>query len=427
MTDTMKYVLLSFTLLVLVGAQDFEIGSGFDGGELCTAERKKCLAGIPCIYDTCVCPPGTKGDGMVECVHTDEHLCIVKGNFQLQGFGNNDFVRYVYPCPTRLAEFTVTIDPDSNEPIRRCTFDVQTTPLEKKNINRIVGLEVKLTLTAEDLDRPFDQLAGNKPNELTALKFDLPLDGYNGFFKMLNAVPSADNTDDVLFPLDNSTHVTWRGINVYCAFDTENNFAVLNVPECSTRIKVRPYDMTLGDRDSEHVPAISIQVPGHTEWNADHGSENALCGKATDRPMKYALMAERLRLNSARTVALHYTLLQGSEVSLSGSSERMCEYPEATLSTCPEENRVMAIRYCGSLMTSYFYRTCLVKHAFLGSTASLLHFFDECLKFFCEGSHHSCLAVREVVTKFCREHRSQKLIMTLNDFCNVKELRNTAG
>lgn len=59
-----------------------------------------------------------------------------------------------------------------------------------------------------------------------------------------------------LTPWGSTVHDTWNGVNIFCTFDFENNFAILEVKECDVRFKFRPHNST--------VSALITQIPGIT-------------------------------------------------------------------------------------------------------------------------------------------------------------------
>ena len=80
------------------------------------------------------------------------------------------------------------------------------------------------------------------------------------------------NLDLTLFPfqfLSNTTKIktVWGnghyenvlGVDIIPTFDEKNNFAVLEVPQCDTRIKFRAYDKT--QRRQQLLPGVTVMAP----------------------------------------------------------------------------------------------------------------------------------------------------------------------
>ena len=56
-----------------------------------------------------------------------------------------------------------------------------------------------------------------------------------------------------------SDHMTVNGIDIYPTFDTEDNFAVLDIPDCDTRIKFRAHNLV--KKHHEFLPGVSVMAP----------------------------------------------------------------------------------------------------------------------------------------------------------------------
>ncbi|KAK7492107.1 hypothetical protein BaRGS_00016581, partial [Batillaria attramentaria] len=165
-------------------------------------------------------------------------------------------------------------------------------------------------------------------------------------------------------------HWTWRGVSVSCAFDKINNFAVLTIPKCSTRIKYRPYSGTdvIKQERPEQLPAVTIQ------WDPE--SDKGLCGTPDNGHGLWRFTKAKLKVPTQAEAALYTILTQG--VSNFPIIYPVCKLPEKSFSACPNYRRPYAIRLCSQFFApkSAFFK-CMLNNGC--HAPALIFMFDHCI------------------------------------------------
>ncbi|XP_070183019.1 uncharacterized protein [Littorina saxatilis] len=153
--------------------------------------------------------------------------------------------------------------------------------------------------------------------------------------------------------------------------DDVNNFVILDVPDCDTRIKFRAQDSA--HNNQKLLPGVSIVVYDTAEFIPQMGDyPNSLCGRSQDSPSLYKDHARREGLGDTATSVLDAILDQQSP-QFDNPAAAQCQ--EAMSLYAASRDRKSDLKACEFLMTRKVTRRCLVNKGL-----EPLDVFNACLK-----------------------------------------------
>nr|QIQ54701.1 capsule gland specific secretory protein [Reishia bronni] len=318
----------------LFNSTSFNITTNGTSGPLCTEIGRHCLKNVSCVNQECVCPPGSKGNGLIECIKKSNMLCVVAADPHLVTFADAK-VNVDLPCTYRLTRF-VTGHRSRYTPYAYCAVEVSATNILSYgryyvgNVHMSVGV-VDSGRHIKDVFEVFTH--GVKNNETYKYYADL-------------------NHTRVLW--GSSVHEQLQGWRLHPTFDTVNNFAVVEVPECEVRIKYRAF--CPGLRRQHLLPGISIMAPDDSKFLPSFGDyPNSLCGTGGERRSLFELRADQLGLKSKKLVTI-YDILNIAPTQLNHEMAEKCEEAFDVFST--SSNKVDDLNYCGDILTNAKTRLC---------------------------------------------------------------------
>nr|KAG5708010.1 hypothetical protein BaRGS_025148 [Batillaria attramentaria] len=163
----------------------------------------------------------------------------------------------------------------------------------------------------------------------------------------------AKGTNIVKMPWGQTLFTYWHGVKVFVYIDQINNFAVFYVPDCSTRIKFRPFNRDLAHAAQEQLPGVTILAPASARWDL-HGPEFpfSMCGTPNDSPriMYQLARAEGLNNRNQRIIQAameQYILPQ--DLNSNGYSDA-CRNAGSDFADCSAQNRPQALRLCSAVL-----------------------------------------------------------------------------
>ncbi|XP_070196045.1 uncharacterized protein [Littorina saxatilis] len=307
-----------------------------DSGVSCTKIGRRCLTGIDCVDKECVCPPGQKGNGEIECVDNENFLCTVSADPHLHSYGLSR-TDVDLPCRYRLTRY-LTEHRTAATSESRCTVEVYVT--NELNMGQYYVRSVSISLSAQDSGEQVH-------HEFEVRKFGVSED------QIFNYQSNVTRTQSVW---GSATHETVNGVDVYPTFDEENNFAVLWVPECATRIKYRAYDRS--QHRQHQLPGISIMAPPDSKFLPTFGNyPHSLCGTFTDNETLYADRATGLGLFN-KDLGVIYDILTEKASQNDNPARQNCETAMDTFETSADKTR--DLNACGDILIRRKVRKCTV-------------------------------------------------------------------
>ncbi|XP_076462586.1 uncharacterized protein LOC143294951 [Babylonia areolata] len=338
-----------------------------ESGVRCTHIHRHCLTDIPCIKEKCVCPEGFKGNGEFECIENANFLCVVSADPHVFAFGGarSDVD---LPCRYRLTRF-VTDHRTAATPHAYCSVEVYAT--NELNLGQYYVRSVHISLGITD--------SGQQVHE----QFEIKKFGVSDdqIFQFLSNV----NKTRTLWGF--SLHETINGVDVFPTFDKDNNFAVLWVPECGTRIKYRAYDRTRHRQPL--LPGVSIMAPSDMSFVTGYGHyPHSLCGTDKDDRQLYNRRAKELGLRN-RDEAVIFDIL--SEMAPQQGNPKELECVAAMQAFKNSQNKVADVRFCAPILTNTKTRKCVVKGG-----PQPIEAFTICLNFRQFGLPADCNALNDI-------------------------------
>ncbi|XP_070196048.1 uncharacterized protein [Littorina saxatilis] len=310
--------------------------TGGVSGESCTKIGRRCLTGIDCLDKECVCPPGQKGNGEIECVDNENLLCTVSADPHLHSYGLSR-TDVDLPCRYRLTRY-VTEHRTAATPHSFCSVEVYA--INELNMGQYYVRSVSISLGVTDSGQQVH-------HQFEVRKFGVSEDQ---IFKFLSNVTKTQ----ALWGF--AQHENVNGVDVYPTFDEENNFAVLWVPECATRIKYRGYDRS--QHRQHQVPGISIMAPPDSKFLPTYGNyPHSLCGTSTDNETLYAVRATELGLFN-KNLGVIYDILTEKAPQSDNPARQNCETAMDTFET--SANKTRDLNACGDILIRRKVRKCTV-------------------------------------------------------------------
>ncbi|KAL8612690.1 hypothetical protein ACOMHN_025341 [Nucella lapillus] len=308
-----------------------------EGGPRCTRIGRHCLQNVSCVNKECVCPPGLKGNGLIECVKEKNMLCIVAADPHLVSY-NNARVDIDLPCTYRLTRF-VTDHRTRHTPFAYCSVEV--TGTNELSHGRYYVCSVRISVGIVDSGKQIKDV------------FEVHKYGTNEnrVFRYLSHI----NYTRIVW--GTAAHENIKGVNVMPTFDKDNNFAVLGVPECEVRVKYRAFRP---DRHRQSLlPGITIMAPGNSEFLEGYGTyPYSMCGEATDADTLYDDRARELGVRNKRLVVI-YDILDNALPQIGNRRAGECKAAFEVFKNATQ--KVEDINYCGNILTVTKTRLCILR------------------------------------------------------------------
>ncbi|KAK7485354.1 hypothetical protein BaRGS_00023453, partial [Batillaria attramentaria] len=257
-----------------------------DSGMMCEGERR-CLADTTsCVDSSCVCQSYMKGEATIECVGNNQSLCYIAADpdVRLHTFGNA-VASVDLPCRYRAARF-VTENLAGITTHSACAVEVHVT--SQYMHHELVEGSAHVSVSISD---PAQQLYLSFHVYMTA---NVTMGHPGTYYNHARVTKSLNNAME---------------FDINPTFDEVNNFVVLDIPMCETRVKFRAFDPNPKPHQQQ-LPGVTIQVPSHAEFIDDAGKHpQSLCGTPQDSSNQLQNRAASLGLTNARTAVI-YDILQ---------------------------------------------------------------------------------------------------------------------
>nr|QIQ54699.1 capsule gland specific secretory protein [Reishia bronni] len=351
-----------------------------ESGKACTRIHRQCLKGVQCVHKECVCPSGTKGNGLIECVNKDDLLCMVTADPHLNNY-QHAHVDVDLPCRYRLTRY-VTSHRHAATPHAFCSVEVYAT--NELNLAQYYVRSVHISLGITDSGKQVH-------DQFEVKKFGVSDDQ---IFKFLANITQTRTVWGF------SLHEKINGVDVYPTFDVDNNFAVLAVPECGTKVKYRAYDRSR--HRQPQLPGVTIRAPSDIKFVKNYGFyPHSLCGTNEDDAHLYDRRAEELGLKH-RNLAVIFDILHEAPPQHANPKGQECENAFEIFKT--SKNKVADLNFCGDILTNARTRKCIV-HA----KADPITVFNKCLQLRQHGSADDCSFFKNLLQACGRGWRGPKV------------------
>nr|KAG5692061.1 hypothetical protein BaRGS_021493 [Batillaria attramentaria] len=307
-----------------------------------------------CAGRKCQCPKGYKGDAEFECVKTKEKLCSVtgEGTVSMEGYGGSASVVNL-PCSYLASRFVVRQSGGQSF----CGVEVHVTnELQRDNfVARTVHVSVGMT----------------EPARLVQYYTDVMVTGSYDESKSYNYVIRASPLE--AFTWGSSTMTDkHQGDILNATVDKEDNFVVLDLPTCETRVKFRAYDSTRNAQGQ--LPGVSIAAPEHAEFVHEVGDyPYSLCGRSKDPKQLYRNRAKDLRLNGPSD-AIIWDILSQQPHQFDNPEAEQCERAMELFAASSDQRA--HFKACSFVLSKKRLRGCLKKNGL-----SPIEVFNSCLSY----------------------------------------------
>ncbi|KAL8612691.1 hypothetical protein ACOMHN_025342 [Nucella lapillus] len=155
-----------------------------------------------------------------------------------------------------------------------------------------------------------------------------------------------------------SVHENLKGWQLYPTFDTVNNFAIVEVPECEVRIKYRAF--CPNKKRQPLMPGISVMAPNNSKFMEDLGNYPAsLCGTGQEKRTLFEDRARELGLKNKKLVSI-YDIIHNAPAQKSGGNEAAAQCEDAFDVFKASNRKVDDLNYCGDILTNIKTRLCIV-------------------------------------------------------------------
>ncbi|XP_070196047.1 uncharacterized protein [Littorina saxatilis] len=310
-------------------------------GPVCTKQGRKCVFNATCEAHRCRCPAGQKGQAEIECVNKREHLCCIAGDPHIRAFGKA-LATINLPCRFRATRFEIT-NMNLHEDFGKCAFAVYATNelLRGRYVVRSVHISVRI-----------EDKASKIHTTVQVYKYEYNVNDTE-IYNFQTRIIHRDNIWDG--PKDEVD-----GVTLVPSYDEINNFAILDVPACGTRIKYRAFDRRRA-KHQKQLPGLTIQAPQHAEWARVSGSyPHGVCGVPSDPRSLYNDRAAELKLDDDNT-ALLYDILDEKPDQMDNPLAEICERSFNLFKSSTA--KVDHINYCGFLLTKPRVGRCIEEDA----------------------------------------------------------------
>ncbi|KAK7485307.1 hypothetical protein BaRGS_00023406, partial [Batillaria attramentaria] len=223
-----------------------------------------------------------------------ERLCYISGDPHLHGFGRAS-ADVDLPCRFRATRF-VTQNVRGTPGHASCGIEVYATNelLDGRYVVRSVHISVGVSDHALLHHSAFEvyKTFNYNVNDSTIYNYQ-------------TRIISRDN-------IWGSSRGVVDGIVIEPTYDEENNFAMLEIPHCETRIKYRAFDPAR-PKHQRQLPGVTIQAPRHAAF---HGGDamsfypQSACGTPADGRLLYRNRAEELGLVDDETAIIYDILTE---------------------------------------------------------------------------------------------------------------------
>ncbi|KAL8584322.1 hypothetical protein ACOMHN_014741 [Nucella lapillus] len=363
-----------------------------EGGtpEPCTPLGRFCIANATCdtVNKRCVCPPGTFGNGLIDCVDNDFDNCLVSEDPKITQFPGSKGALFL-PCRKRLAKFLVQVEGTD----LYCRFIIYGTS-ELASMGRVFENEVEIHFSVGRLEADDDEDSDEttfvadssiyfRVNEEDGVRYTTSDRGWlaNGNAWTRSpwqedvTISFADVTIDVTFNSDNI--MTWR------------------VAACDTTVKFRPY--VRREKPQTRVPGICINAPPRALFeDSSCRFPNVLCAAPDDDPSFLQQAAEGLGLTVDQY--LMYASLRYAPKQTRGKFKFECYLICNMFKTkCSRADQILAIQICSSLVSNRGTLSCIQD---IQTEYNVMDLFQKCVQFACLKDFYSCKAIFKF-TKRC--------------------------
>ncbi|XP_076440376.1 uncharacterized protein LOC143279925 [Babylonia areolata] len=366
------------------GSSTHNMSTAGESGPTCMKNGRRCLKGVSCVDHHCVCPPGSHGLGTIECVPEGNFLCTVSADPHVKSYGNAH-VDIDLPCRYRLTRF-VTSHRALQFPLGHCAVEVAATNELHRGFYYVHSVHIYIGLVD----------SGTQYKDVVEVRKYGTTDK-----KIYTYLADMDHTRIVW---GTSAHETIQGLDLYPTFDTDNNFAMLSVPQCDTRVKFRAFRNDT--RRQVLMPGISIMAPSDSFFVDGYGTyPYSVCGSTTDTNKLYSDRANELGLHSKALAAI-YDILETPLPQIHTPMQAECDAAIAAFSQ--STNKVDDLNFCGKILTDAKNRKCVL--AMAGGIYQPIHIFNACLRYMKTAVLEDCQLVESAATSCGHAHWSGPIL-----------------
>ncbi|XP_076441066.1 uncharacterized protein LOC143280319 [Babylonia areolata] len=360
------------------------------GGTLepCTKLNRYCVSPAVCNKATksCVCPVGTFGNGLIDCVDNGFSNCVIVEDPKITQFPGSNGALYL-PCRKRLAKFVVGVA-DSDLLCRFTVFGLS----ELASGGRVFENEVEVELSLGRLAPVAGQTQGKfvavstiyfRINEEDGVLWTIAETGW-----LSNGMDWAET------PWQDDVTVAFGNVTIVVTFDSDNVMS-WRVPACDVTFKFRP--VARRENPQTRVPGISITAPPRASFSdAQCQFPNVLCATPDDDENFLEQAATSLGLTVNQY--LMYASLRYAPKQTRGSYKFECYLVCNLFKTkCSPDRQLQAIRICASLLTKRRTLTCIQQ---LQTSYNAMDLFEKCVHFVCRNEYYACQSLLKF-TKRC--------------------------
>ncbi|PVD22769.1 hypothetical protein C0Q70_16025 [Pomacea canaliculata] len=284
------------------------------------------------------------------------------------------------PCRYRASRF-ITESPDAPIPeYTSCSFEIYATNQLYKGryIVASAHISVGVTDSASQVHSSFEVYKSNYDVEESSI--------YNYLARIVKRDSIWGSSNGVI-----------PGLDVDPSFDDVNNFAVLDVKQCDTRIKYRAYDRKRPLQSQ--LPGLSIQTPSHAKFVPNLGTYPAsVCGVPQDGTDLFTQRAKALNVSNADT-AIIYDILSQRPPQVDNPNADICNDAFDAFST--STNKASDVERCAPIVVNAKISTCLAESPF--APADPFELFVDCLRFN-QGNydHSTCMRLNDA-SNLCKD------------------------
>ncbi|CAG5119200.1 unnamed protein product [Candidula unifasciata] len=337
-------------------------------GPMC--KRYICVHPATCVNDTCVCPPGLKGDGRIGCFSNDSFIAQVVGDPVMTTY-DGERAHLPFPCRFKLTHVITPHYMASSG--GTCEIQVFGLNYFTQGGYYVMGFDCLIKIT--DNDRP------EAVGRLSLRKFGVEI---NGEWRYL--VQGKDNTE-TLTPWGAPSVLSFLDTRINSTFDEEHNFGKVDAEECGFQLRFRAFV-----RRSHQLPGIVVSVknrPGLIFVNEN----NTLCSSPFHVTGPFLSNLKR-KLNLTKVETLLYIALKQNTRQDFGFGAVPCSVAgKEFLRVCDTtREKAFALKMCSFLYVNKKTAQCLLSDEFGESTGST---FGMCVQAMCSEHAGLCSDVRD--------------------------------